>query len=57
MHILQEKITPKGAKIALETDMSSALFGYTKTTDETSTSYPNDSNMSNIQEWVKYRSK
>ena len=28
MYILQEKITPKGAKIVLETDMSSALFGY-----------------------------
>ena len=30
MYILQEKITPKGAKIVLETDMSSALFGYNK---------------------------
>ena len=28
MYILQEKITPKEAKIVLETDMSSALFGY-----------------------------
>ena len=39
MYILQEKITPKGAKIVLETDMSSALFGYynpytTKTRDK-----------------------
>ena len=33
MYILQEKITPKGAKIVLETDMSSALFGYTNVTD------------------------
>ena len=30
MYILQEKITPKGAKIVLETDMSSALFGYSE---------------------------
>jgi len=30
MYILQEKITPKGAKIVLETDMSSALFGYNR---------------------------
>jgi len=28
MYILQEKITPKGTKIVLETDISSALFGY-----------------------------
>ena len=33
MYILQEKITPKGAKIVLETDMSSALFGYTRNHD------------------------
>ena len=30
MYILQEKITPKGTKIVLETDMSSTLFGYTE---------------------------
>ena len=33
MYILQEKITPKGAKIVLETDMSSALFGYNELRD------------------------